>query len=87
MELALGDQWLSHEREAWVWMSRTLLALPAAEQHLAAAQGRTLRPPRPRARVSKVVNQDHSLMQGVEVVDHLLTGAPERAYYGDMSDS
>ena len=34
----------------------------------------------------EVSNQDHSLMQGVEVVDHLLTGAPERTYYGDMSD-
>jgi protoporphyrinogen oxidase len=34
----------------------------------------------------EVANQDHSLMQGVEVVDHLLSGAAERTYYGDMSD-
>lgn len=35
----------------------------------------------------EVSNQDHSLMQGVEVVDHLLRGVAERTYYGDMSDS
>lgn len=34
----------------------------------------------------EVSNQDHSLMQGVEVVNHLLRGARERTYYGDMSD-
>lgn len=34
----------------------------------------------------EVSNQDHSLMQGVEVVDHLLQGRAERTYYGDMSD-
>ncbi len=34
----------------------------------------------------EVSNQDHSLMQGVEVVDLLLTGTAERTYYGDMSD-
>jgi protoporphyrinogen oxidase len=35
----------------------------------------------------EVSNQDHSLMQGVEVVNHLLRGSKERTYYGDMSDS
>jgi protoporphyrinogen oxidase len=34
----------------------------------------------------EVSNQDHSLMQGVEVVNYLLRGTPERTYYGDMSD-
>lgn len=34
----------------------------------------------------EVSNQDHSLMQGVEVVDLLLHGTPERTYHGDMSD-
>lgn len=34
----------------------------------------------------EVSNQDHSLMQGVEVVDHLLSGVAERTYHGDMSD-
>ena len=34
----------------------------------------------------EVSNQDHSLMQGVEVVNHLLNGAPERTYFGTMSD-
>ena len=34
----------------------------------------------------EVSNQDHSLMQGVEVVNHLLQGATERTYNGDMSD-
>ncbi len=34
----------------------------------------------------EVSNQDHSLMQGVEVVDLLLAGTPERTYHGDMSD-
>ena len=34
----------------------------------------------------EVSNQDHSLMQGVEVVNHVLRGARERTYYGDMSD-
>lgn len=34
----------------------------------------------------EVSNQDHSLMQGVEVVNHLLRGAAERTYHGDMSD-
>lgn len=34
----------------------------------------------------EVSNQDHSLMQGVEVVDLLLHGTAERTYYGDMSD-
>lgn len=33
----------------------------------------------------EVSNQDHSFMQGVEAVDHLLTGAGEHTYYGDMS--
>lgn len=33
----------------------------------------------------EVSNQDHSFMQGVEVVDHLLTGADEHTYHGDMS--
>ena len=32
----------------------------------------------------EVSNQDHSLMQGVEAVDHILHGAPERTYYGDV---
>ena len=35
----------------------------------------------------EVSNQDHSLMQGVEVINHLLRGSNERTYYGDMSDS
>jgi protoporphyrinogen oxidase len=34
----------------------------------------------------EVSNQDHSLMQGVEVVNLLLRGTPERTYHGDMSD-
>ena len=34
----------------------------------------------------EVSNQDHSLMQGVEVVNYLLRGMPERTYHGDMSD-
>lgn len=34
----------------------------------------------------EVSNQDHSLMQGVEVVNYLLRGTPERTYYGDMFD-
>ena len=33
----------------------------------------------------EVSNQDHSFMQGVEAVDHVLTGADEHTYYGDMS--
>lgn len=33
----------------------------------------------------EVSNQDHSFMQGVETVDHILTGADEHTYYGDMS--
>ncbi len=31
----------------------------------------------------EVSNQDHSLMQGVEAVDHLLRGDRERTYHGD----
>jgi len=30
----------------------------------------------------EVSNQDHSVMQGVEAIDHLLNGTPERTYYG-----
>ena len=33
----------------------------------------------------EVSNQDHSLMQGVEAVERILTGAAERTYNGDMS--
>jgi protoporphyrinogen oxidase len=33
----------------------------------------------------EVSNQDHSFMQGVEAVDHIVTGADEHTYYGDMS--
>ena len=33
----------------------------------------------------EVSNQDHSFMQGVEAVDHIVTGANEHTYYGDMS--
>jgi protoporphyrinogen oxidase len=33
----------------------------------------------------EVSNQDHSLMQGVETVDHVLRGEPERTYYNDIS--
>ena len=33
----------------------------------------------------EVSNQDHSFMQGVEAIDHVLTGTPEHTYYGDMS--
>jgi protoporphyrinogen oxidase len=35
----------------------------------------------------EVSNQDHSVMQGVEAVNHILNGEDERTYYGDMSDS
>jgi protoporphyrinogen oxidase len=34
----------------------------------------------------EVSNQDHSLMQGVEAVDHLLQGRAERTYHGKTSD-
>lgn len=34
----------------------------------------------------EVSNQDHSVMQGVEVINHILDGTDERTYYGDMSD-
>ncbi|MEX2400657.1 MAG: FAD-dependent oxidoreductase [Rhodothermales bacterium] len=34
----------------------------------------------------EVSNQDHSVMQGVEAVNLVLLGEPERTYYGDMSD-
>ncbi len=34
----------------------------------------------------EVSNQDHSVMQGVEVINHLLSGTEERTYHGDMSD-
>ncbi len=34
----------------------------------------------------EVSNQDHSLMQGVEAINHLVTGAAERTYFGHMSD-
>jgi protoporphyrinogen oxidase len=33
----------------------------------------------------EVSNQDHSLMQGVEAVERILTGATERTFNGDMS--
>ena len=33
----------------------------------------------------EVSNQDHSFMQGVEAVDHVLAGVDEHTYYGDMS--
>jgi hypothetical protein len=33
----------------------------------------------------EVSNQDHSVMQGVEAVDHILNGTAERTYHGDMS--
>jgi protoporphyrinogen oxidase len=33
----------------------------------------------------EVSNQDHSLMQGVEAIDHIVNGTAERTYYGDMS--
>jgi hypothetical protein len=32
-----------------------------------------------------VSNQDHSVMQGVEAVDHIVHGLAERTYHGDMS--
>ena len=35
----------------------------------------------------EVSNQDHSVMQGVETVNHLLAGTRERTYFGDMSDA
>jgi protoporphyrinogen oxidase len=35
----------------------------------------------------EVSNQDHSVMQGVEAVDKILNGDPERTYYGNMTDS
>jgi protoporphyrinogen oxidase len=34
----------------------------------------------------EVSNQDHSVMQGVEAVDHLLQGRAERTYFGKMTD-
>jgi protoporphyrinogen oxidase len=34
----------------------------------------------------EVSNQDHSLMQGVEAVNNILLGNPERTYYGNMTD-
>jgi protoporphyrinogen oxidase len=34
----------------------------------------------------EVSNQDHSLMQGVEAVNHVLSGTEERTYHGNMSD-
>ena len=33
----------------------------------------------------EVSNQDHSLMQGVEAVERILSGAAERTFHGDMS--
>ena len=33
----------------------------------------------------EVSNQDHSLMQGVEAIERILTGAGERTFNGDMS--
>jgi protoporphyrinogen oxidase len=33
----------------------------------------------------EVSNQDHSVMQGVEAIDHILRGAPERTYYNVSS--
>ena len=33
----------------------------------------------------EVSNQDHSLMQGVEAVERILSGAAERTFNGDMS--
>jgi protoporphyrinogen oxidase len=33
----------------------------------------------------EVSNQDHSFMQGVEAADHILLGAAEHTYHGDMS--
>jgi protoporphyrinogen oxidase len=35
----------------------------------------------------EVSNQDHSVMQGVEVINRILSGAEERTYHGDMSDA
>ena len=35
----------------------------------------------------EVSNQDHSVMQGVEVINRILSGTRERTYHGDMSDS
>ena len=35
----------------------------------------------------EVSNQDHSVMQGVEVVNHIVNGDDERTYYGDMTDT
>ncbi len=34
----------------------------------------------------EVSNQDHSVMQGVEAVNHIACGSTERTYYGNMSD-
>lgn len=33
----------------------------------------------------EVSNQDHSLMQGVEAINHLIEGCAERTYHGEMS--
>jgi protoporphyrinogen oxidase len=33
----------------------------------------------------EVSNQDHSFVQGAEAVEHVLTGAAERTYHGEMS--
>lgn len=34
----------------------------------------------------EVSNQDYSLIQGVEVVNHILQGKEERTFHGDMND-
>ncbi len=34
----------------------------------------------------EVSNQDHSVMQGVEIVNHILQDKKEKTFYGDMSD-
>ena len=33
----------------------------------------------------EVSNQDHSLMQGVECIDHLLDGAPEVTFFDPVA--
>lgn len=35
----------------------------------------------------EVSNQDHSVMQGVEVIDHILKSGKEKTFHGDMSDT
>ena len=65
------------------WLGRDCVLAPI-EAELAAAD--VLSRGRFGAWKYEVSNQDHSLMQGVEAVDRILLGVPERTVHGDMSD-